>query len=94
MLERTGFKILAVYRFSILSELVMIKMLDLIRGKKKPNQPTLGSAHRENTLFARIGAVMFSLVDFVARYKVGSLMPKRGRPQTIIVVARKSERLI
>jgi 2-polyprenyl-3-methyl-5-hydroxy-6-metoxy-1,4-benzoquinol methylase len=77
-----------------------------IRGLRKPNTvknslPGAGettSGPTPRSVLARPRMVAFAFVASIAgyflyliRYKLGRVMPKRGMPQTVIVIARKSQ---
>jgi 2-polyprenyl-3-methyl-5-hydroxy-6-metoxy-1,4-benzoquinol methylase len=72
------------------------KANNLTRSLVDAGETTSGSTPR--SVFARPRTVTIPFVSSVAgyllyliRYKLGRVMPKRGRPQTVIMVARKSE---
>jgi len=99
LLSRTGFELISIYQFSILAELILLRMIKCLIPAK-PNAPEKlegrnGRSYshieaRESFLKQTITNFFFCF-DFLVRYKLGYLLPKKGRPQTIIIVARKND---
>jgi hypothetical protein len=101
--ERTGFKVLKIYRYSILPELIQRNLLKLlysvfpnkVKQKLPPSNrqeynPEISSRNSKNmTLIKK----MFNYWTYVLRYKVGYIAPKNARPQTVIVIAQKKKRV-
>ena len=86
LLEITGFEMLKMFSYSILSELYLAKLAkrySVGNGNGKP-----ASEKKSQSLKEIARPAYYNLVHFM-RYRVGAWTPKSGRPQTIIVVARK-----
>ena len=89
LLTRSGFTVLAVHRFSILPNLWLFRMKNRWRS--------VGEDHRAGLGVSRAPAAetpsrrLFGLVVHVLRYGLGSLLPKTGRPQTVLIIAEKAE---
>ena len=100
LLKLTGFELIKIYRYSILSELLISKMskkvLDFI--KYRATTRNLGTDSAGEVASSSIGGVSFKRLIknahgyflFLVRYRIGYVTPKKGRPQTVIVIARKS----
>jgi len=83
LLALSGFELLHVYRYSLGADLLRWRLAALVRrGEDVRAGGAQEAVARESALKARIA--------FFARYRMGSLFPRRGRHQTVIVVARKS----
>ena len=83
---------------------MIIKMLKKIRDLIKPPEKT-GNEGQNITTKAPLSNISNSNISrfnfkqliktvndyfiYLIRYKVGYVMPKRGRPQTVVVIARK-----
>jgi len=88
LLEMAGFEIVKIYRYSILAQLRMMKRL---RGKGKYSERQTdngGAGASGDSSIKRLVRRVYGLYSYVIRYKWGSIAPKEGRPQTLIVVAR------
>jgi SAM-dependent methyltransferase len=96
LLETTGFKLIGTFKYSLVPQLLLRKLV-ANRGRKKP-----GLAHGsrlsaqentpQNTERVIVGLVkkMYAWVIYFLRYKLGYMALKRGRPQTQILIARKT----
>lgn len=84
LLQRTGFRLLGMSRYSIVPELWMNNALGNLRGEKpaSANQP---AAERSK---ARPMSPLVAQVRFSVRYRLGALAPIKDHHQTIIVVAK------
>jgi SAM-dependent methyltransferase len=104
LLEATGFELLAVHRYAILLDLWTTRARTALRRlarKWRPRvqaTPLTGAAQGQATTThtgARTSGPFGWLkaadqyVSYFVRYRVGSIMPRSRRPQTIIFVARK-----
>lgn len=94
LLLRTGFKPISIYQFSILPELIINKIMkhfihsqQNIAKKLEQNNETRIKANE--SLLKKVLRNFYGGFDFLVRYKLGYLLPKKGRPQTLIVVAQK-----
>jgi len=104
LLDRTGFEVLKIYRYAILPQLILNQLTAGIRQRffKSARQQgssanggragkTAGGIQQSRmglTLKMVIGPV-WDYLNYLLRYKVGALLPKKGRPQSIIVIAQK-----
>jgi len=106
LLRRTGFELIKIYRYSILSQLVISrilkKVIDFIKsraGMKSIDKHGInGVPSLDFSNFNICGFNFKQLIRnsvnyflYLARYKIGYIMPKKGRPQTVIVIARKAK---
>lgn len=98
LLETTDFKIVKVYRYSILSYLIIQKIKQKLREfirsttmtKKSVNNNKTGVSIKTNIPRSKVAKRVYRTLLHFIRYKIGYLLPKIGRPQTVIVVARKN----
>lgn len=100
LMESTGFELVKIFKYSMLPHFFVKKMLhggkNLIKGRR--NGPltdksaiSFETSKQEKETFSLkhyLKKVTIYL-SYVSIYKLGRLMPKKGRPQTVIVVARK-----
>jgi SAM-dependent methyltransferase len=94
LLLRTGFETISIYRFSILPELIINKIMNIMlfvlkRNIAKDSMRAKTRTRSKETFLKKIMRNFYGGFDFLVRYKLGYLFPKRREPQTIIVVARK-----
>jgi len=100
LLRLTGFELIKIYRYSILLELLIVKILKNIftfikfensyRGKNITNQVvSSGDITTPNVFFKKVKTI-YSCFNYFNRYGIGNILPKKGRPQTIIVIAKKT----
>lgn len=101
LLEASGFELLEVHRYSILPDLIVGRLRNRARrflrkvmgtrgSKGAPAQgmaPTNGAPSRDPLSLAK---AVDQYLNYQLRYSVGKLAPKRRRPQTMIVVARRA----
>lgn len=94
LLRRSGFRVLYMRRYSLLPSLWVFRMKERIASASA----TSGSAELQGSssisTSPRSSAVTwkrqaFSIALYYLRHGLGRLLPKRGRPQTIIVVAER-----
>ena len=98
LLGRTGFRVVSVRRYNILPNLWLYRTKDRMRrafrAKVRVGRATGGAASR--TAMPQPSAAgswkrdAFDISIHFTRYGLGRVLPKRGRPQTIIVVAEKT----
>ena len=103
LLDRTGFEVLAIYRYSTIPQLAAKKMLARIGGllarwgrRGEGSEEKVGKAKgvvpeaplRNSRSKAAVRNGLLYFSYFL-RYKIGYLAPKQNRPQTVIIVARK-----
>ena len=104
LLRRAGFELIEIFRYSIFLQLRIIKTLRKVRAFVKSQEKTINRsesniAKSPSSNISNSNSNRFSLKRFIRnaycyfsyliRYKIGYVMPKKGRPQTVIVVARK-----
>ncbi len=98
LLEQTGFELIKIYRYSILPQLLILDTLRRLFSYIKPsksaeNYPTINInqviSGKENN-FKKLLKNIYSYIFYLIRYKVGLIMPKKGRPQTIIIIGKKN----
>lgn len=99
LLELTGFGLMKIYKYSLLPYFLKIKILHIIRDIIKNNKvkKNLGNNGESKASFQNKNKFNFKqfikktniCFSYFLMYKIGHLMPKKGRPQTVIVVARK-----
>ena len=109
LLEETGFEFVRLYRYSIVPEFLILRILsaakDLTRSAvgKSGYKPVLSSKEsplkylptavpdsvHSPSAFKEIVRNTASYINYVFRYQVGRIAPKAGRPQTLIVIAKK-----
>ncbi|MBI2774882.1 class I SAM-dependent methyltransferase [Candidatus Dependentiae bacterium] len=93
LLEQSGFVFKKMYRYSIVLHLIMLKLIGLLSKKNK--QQKLSPASSGNQQTTRSSAKDFlkdtyHIMLYTMRYRLGALLPKKNRPQTIIVIAEKN----
>ncbi len=103
LLARTGFAFIGIYRFSMSPQLKIPKVIEIIKTlvkfsrknkniiKKTIHKNIISKSpynHKEELTFKKL--IHYYYIYFL-RYKIGYIMPKNGRPQTIIVIGQKKE---
>lgn len=101
LLEQTGFKFLNAHKYSIIFHLFTQKLLwslkDSLKDKKELSESIENTVtgepyfNRKKFSFKRLIRSLYRFFSYFLIYKVGFLIPKKGRPQTVIIVARKSQ---
>jgi SAM-dependent methyltransferase len=99
LLRLTGFEFIRIYRYSILTQLLFNKILKRvmdsmksqgkIRDIRKKGIPEVPSSNINGFNLKQLARIAFYLFSYLIRYKIGYIMPKKGRPQTVIIIARK-----
>ncbi len=105
LLALTGFEIIKIRRYSILLLLRIIRILERIKtiikillGKNRKHIEIPSSqkvydfskiSKTTNTGLKKMFKNVRSIIFYNMRYRIGYLLPKKGKPQTIIVVAKK-----
>lgn len=109
LLDETGFEFVRLYRYSIVPELLTLRILfgarELARSPagKSEGRPVPPSDERplnelpaalpdsvnSPSAFRKCIRNASSYFNYVLRYKIGRIAPKPGRPQTMIVIAKK-----
>ena len=99
LIGKTGFELIRVYRYSILPELLISKILNKIitfiksRGKINKKCKHNRAGHQFSNMsrfsFKQMLRNAYHYFIYILRYRIGYIVPKKGRPQTVIVIARK-----
>lgn len=97
LLEKTGFELIKIHRFSILPQLFIIKIiktlinytLSIIKVNNTHKSNTNRIAKINENYFKQLLKNIYSYTLYQIRYKLGMIMPKKARPQTMIVIARR-----
>jgi len=105
LLRRTGFEFVKIHRYSILPQLMFSKMarkvMNFVKSKARAknldqHNPTevpsfnVPHAHNNAVHFKQFIKNAYSCILYLIRYKIGYVIPKKQRPQTVIVVARRT----
>jgi SAM-dependent methyltransferase len=94
---QTGFEIIRIYQYSILLQLLMVKLLGCLRksmkrfisrGSVKVLSKNLQEIPRRHSWWKVLPLKGVIFLNFFVRYKIGRLLPRFG-PQTIIYIAKK-----
>ena len=103
LLEQTDFEIVKTYKYSKLSFLIIHKLLwkfkDTLKDKPNSTDSIDSKVAKETSLEARTNKSKlnqfirncYRYLAFFLKYKIGSIMPKKGRPQTVIIIAQKRQ---
>lgn len=90
LLEKTGFELVAYHRYNIVPQL---KINKLLHSRYKPARVATSNVQKTPTTsippFKSLMRHAYRYGIHHVRYTLGSLLPKKSRPQTLIVVARK-----
>lgn len=99
LLQLTGFELIKIHRYSILLEYLLFKIIKNVsafikvensyNGKEITNQVVSSGVLTTPSVFIEKIKRIFFCVIYLNRYGIGYILPKRGRPQTTIVIARK-----
>jgi 2-polyprenyl-3-methyl-5-hydroxy-6-metoxy-1,4-benzoquinol methylase len=100
LLKRTGFKFVKVYRYSKLPLLWIMRRLKTktdpftVQGGKKylPDQD-LSFEKINKFTFQYLLRNAFNYFSYLMLYKIGYVMPKKGRPLSLFVIAQKGSNL-
>jgi 2-polyprenyl-3-methyl-5-hydroxy-6-metoxy-1,4-benzoquinol methylase len=93
LLRKNGFELVAIYRYSILLQLMLTKKINSILRLLQPNikdgkdKPFIKKAY--NYGFNITSNFLTDYFSYFMRYKIGYIVSKKGRPQTVIIIARK-----
>jgi len=93
LLDRSGFDLVEVHRYSVLPQLRTLEAVHRARKLVTRRSPAAAGAFRDTLPPATGGAREWlgkasDHVNYLLRYKLGSAVPKAGRPQTLVMVAR------
>jgi len=100
LLQETGFEVLSISRYSVVPYWRLIRSLaPLVKSVKRRGTvaPAASSGDAGSEGAAGNGSLrgglklLWHYLQYCVRYPVGAVAPKRGRPQTVIVVAKKQK---
>lgn len=99
LLRLANFVLAGICRYAILAQLLTMRILKKIMCfvKYREKTRTLGNSSTTEILssntsefsFERLIKNAYQYFLYLARYRIGYIMLKKGRPQTVIVIARK-----
>lgn len=108
LLDRSGFEMVRIHRYSILPQLkiktLFTRLKEMVRERNGTNsttpdsKTTTGRERRKEpsgdeagvrTRNKSLSGDLKVWVNYILRYHLGKFVPKIGRPQTMIVIARK-----
>jgi 2-polyprenyl-3-methyl-5-hydroxy-6-metoxy-1,4-benzoquinol methylase len=96
LLRRTGFEFLKAYRYSKLPLLWIMRSLKkeadqfAVRGEKAHlRKPDISLSKTSNFIYKYFLRNAFNYFSYLMLYKIGYVIPKKGRPQSIFVIAQK-----
>jgi 2-polyprenyl-3-methyl-5-hydroxy-6-metoxy-1,4-benzoquinol methylase len=96
LLRRTGFEFVGIHKYSKLPLLLVTKSLkkamDLFfphEEKMHLNKDRISPPKRNGAKFSGLARNAYHFFSHFMLYKIGYLMPKKGHPQSLIVIARK-----
>ena len=107
LLALAGFEIIGIRRYSILFQLRIIRLLGriktIIKSSLQNNHKSVNIlttqaisdfskiSETKNTALKEIFKNARSTIFYFMRYKIGQMLPKKGKPQTILVIAKKAK---
>ncbi len=98
LLRLTGFEFVKAYRYSKLPLLWIMRSLKTktdqfaVRGEKAHlRKPNLSFLKTGNFIFQYFLRNAFNYFSYLIVYKIGYVIPKKGRPQSLFVIAQKRE---
>ncbi|MBU1626419.1 class I SAM-dependent methyltransferase, partial [bacterium] len=95
LLLQTGFGVIKFYRYSIVPQLYIARIIRYLTMQKKPLSNEINPNDKPvekksaSTFFKKVANVFYHYFIYLIRYKLGSIILKKRRPKTIIVVAKK-----
>jgi len=100
LLHITGFECLHIYSYSIMPQLIAARLIGSINTLRKrllsatppSTPPAVTASQQSSSEISRIRRWLrrgYAQLDYLLRYKIGTIAPRQGRLQTLIVVARK-----
>jgi SAM-dependent methyltransferase len=102
LLQRTGFELQDLFSYSLIPKMIFRKLTNGFVKKAKSRVLTSNGQIElpdSNTTIQESGSTIFNrlketylYMDYFICYKVGSIAPKKGRPQTQVIVVRKKKR--
>lgn len=93
LLEKTGFNLIKSYNYNILPQLMINKIVQKYRKtdqKNTPKKEKTPEIKQKIPFFKRFLKNSYHYGMHTIRYKIGSILPKKEKPQTIIVIAQKN----
>jgi SAM-dependent methyltransferase len=95
LLKRAGFKLLKVYNYSIFLQLILQKLLwrfkDPLKNNKKEEYRLINNSfYRKNYSLKMLLRKYYRYVSYLLVYRIGSIIPQKRMPQTMIIVAKKT----
>ena len=95
LLGLTGFELVAIRRWSILPQLRALHLLHRLRGRSAGTGQHRSGDSAEAVAGKRspLGAAVVYFLYHVLPARLGAVAPKRGRPQTTLIIARKTAEL-
>ncbi|NUO82482.1 class I SAM-dependent methyltransferase [candidate division KSB1 bacterium] len=103
LLNGTGFKVLKMYRYSIIPQLMAMKLFAGIKDTLFKLEGQQGNScdaeavediqqsHFRSSKAVAIVRKIWNFFNYLLRYKIGAIAPKKCRPQTVIVIAQKNK---
>lgn len=85
LLAKTGFKLIALHRYTISPQLKLMQLVQRVRTPRTPG----ASASTQAAPTASYAQAIYHRLLHTTRYTLGAFMPKGKRPQTFIVIAQR-----
>jgi SAM-dependent methyltransferase len=96
LLRQTGFEFVRAYRYSKVPLLWIMRSLKTkteqfaVRGEKTHlRKPNISFSKTSNLIFNYFLRNAFNYFSYLMVYKIGYVIPKKGRPQSLFVIAKK-----
>ncbi|SFV56416.1 cytidylyltransferase domain protein [hydrothermal vent metagenome] len=101
LLDRAGFEVVEIYKYSLIPQLklkfALVKLLSLLKNSKEidsiGDSDDMSAVERASTnsssIVKKYLRYTYQYLTYLLRYRVGAIAPKRGRPQTLIVIAKR-----
>lgn len=103
LLDRTGFELIKIYKYSVFPQLLILKTRKSVfhffsrifrTGITGDTPPADSSDHAgRSPVFSKLVRPVLLYLMYIIRYRIGYIFPKNGLPQTVIVIARKNQHL-
>ena len=102
LLDRAGFESVEIYSYSLIPQLklkfALVKLLSFIKRDQKIDSDMDSSdmpavdrpPSKKPSLIKKYLRYIYQYLLYILRYRVGAIAPKKGRPQTLIVVAKRA----
>ena len=85
LLEKTGFQLVKIYRYNIMLHL----FIQRLRNWQKNRGIQFQGAKETHTSDIGVIKKLYQHLLFMLRYKIGAYLPKKQRPLSLIIVAKK-----